>query len=55
MSIATLLPPPTSLCAHLRFVGGMPQAKANIHIGNIGLAPAYESPVDSVPPLMSGG
>ena len=31
------------------------QAKANIHIGNIGLAPAYEGPVDSVPPLMSGG
>lgn len=32
-----------------------PQAKANVHIGNIGLAPAYETTVDSVPPLPTGG
>ncbi|PRW59935.1 acetamidase [Chlorella sorokiniana] len=36
-------------------IRGKFKAKANIHIGNIGLAPAYDSPVDSVPPLMSGG
>jgi len=31
------------------------QTKANIHIGNIGLVPAYDTPVDSVPPLVTGG
>ena len=28
---------------------------ANIHIGNIGLATSYDEPVDSVPPLPTGG
>jgi len=28
---------------------------ANIHVGNIGLASSYDEPVDSVPPLPTGG
>mmetsp|Transcript_776 Transcript_776/g.4819 ORF Transcript_776/g.4819 Transcript_776/m.4819 type:complete len:501 (-) Transcript_776:233-1735(-) len=28
---------------------------ANIHVGNIGLATSYDKPVDSVPPLPTGG
>lgn len=36
-------------------IKGKFKLKANMHIGNIGLAPEYATPVDSVPPLMSGG
>jgi acetamidase/formamidase len=36
-------------------INGKFKLKANMHIGNIGLAPQYATPVDSVPPLMSGG
>lgn len=36
-------------------IQGLFKVPANFHIGNIGLAPKYNSPVDSVPPLVSGG
>ncbi|KAI8108289.1 hypothetical protein M9434_006316 [Picochlorum sp. BPE23] len=36
-------------------IKGLFKVPANFHIGNIGLAPKYDSTVDSVPPLVTGG
>lgn len=36
-------------------IRGKFKVAANFHIGNIGLAPNYESPVTSVPPTRTGG
>lgn len=36
-------------------IKGKFKVPANFHIGNIGLAPKYNSTVDSVPPLVTGG
>lgn len=36
-------------------IRGKFKVPANFHIGSIGLAPKYDKPVTSIPPMMSGG